>query len=52
MHQAGDSTPEMIGDLLQLPSVTVTIAGPALCSRLRLVAIRRRWQLPIAGQPE
>jgi hypothetical protein len=52
MRRAGDSTPEMIGGLLQLPSVTVTVAGAALCSRLRLEATRRGWQLPVAGQPE
>jgi uncharacterized membrane protein YeiH len=42
----------VIGDLLQLPSAPVTIAGAALCFGLRLVAIRRGWQLPIARQPE
>jgi uncharacterized membrane protein YeiH len=42
----------VIGDLLQLPSAAVTIAGAALCFGLRLAAIRRGWQLPIAGPPE
>lgn len=42
----------VIGDLLRLPSAAVTIAGAALCFGLRLAAIRRGWQLPIAGPPE
>jgi uncharacterized membrane protein YeiH len=36
------------GHLLQLPSLPVAIIGAALCFGLRLVAIRRRWALPVA----
>ena len=38
----------VIGGLLRLPSTPVTLAGAALCFGLRLVAIRRGWQLPTA----
>lgn len=38
----------VIGDQLKLPSVGVTIAGALLCFGLRLMAIRRRWALPVA----
>lgn len=36
------------GSLLHIPSTATTIAGAALCFGLRLMAIRRGWQLPIA----
>jgi uncharacterized membrane protein YeiH len=36
------------GHLLQLPSLPVAVVGAALCFGLRLVAIRRRWALPVA----
>jgi uncharacterized membrane protein YeiH len=39
----------VVGHLLQLPSVPVTIAGAALCFGLRMVALRRDWQLPTAN---
>lgn len=39
----------VVGDLLQLPSAAVTIVGAALCFGIRFMAIRRRWQLPVAG---
>src|SRR5690606_25018844 len=38
----------VIGDQLNLPSVGATIAGALLCFGLRLMAIRRRWALPVA----
>src|SRR5690349_10813638 len=38
----------VIGNVLQLPSAAVTIAGAILCFSLRLIAIRRGWHLPIA----
>lgn len=41
----------VIGHLLQLPSPATTIAGAALCFGLRLMAMRRGWRLPIAGEP-
>lgn len=39
----------VIGSLLHLPSTAATLAGAALCFGLRLMAIQRGWQLPIAG---
>jgi uncharacterized membrane protein YeiH len=38
------------GNLLDLPSTWATLAGAALCFGLRVVAIQRGWQLPVAGQ--
>lgn len=40
----------VVGRLVQLPSTAVTIAGAILCFAIRFVAIRRSWQLPIAGE--
>lgn len=40
----------VIGRALQLPSTAVTIAGAIICFGLRFFAIRRSWQLPVAGQ--
>jgi uncharacterized membrane protein YeiH len=42
----------VLGRLLHLPSTPVTLAGAALCFGLRLVAIKRRWQLPVARWPD
>lgn len=36
------------GDLLDLPSRPVALAGAALCFGLRIAAIRRGWELPSA----
>jgi uncharacterized membrane protein YeiH len=36
------------GSLLHLPSAPVAVAGAALCFGLRLIAIRRGWELPLA----
>jgi uncharacterized membrane protein YeiH len=36
------------GNIMQLPSTAVTIAGALLCFGLRFMAIRRGWQLPVA----
>jgi uncharacterized membrane protein YeiH len=38
----------VIGSLLQFPSTALIVAGVALCFVLRMVAIRCRWQLPVA----
>ena len=38
----------VIGNLLQFPSGPATIVGAALCFGLRVMAIRRGWQLPVA----
>ena len=37
------------GALLGLPTVATTSAGAALCLAMRLIAIRRKWNLPVAG---
>ena len=37
-----------VGHVLQLPSVPVALAGASVCFGLRLIAIRRGWQLPTA----
>ena len=36
------------GHALHLPPTAVALTGAALCFELRLMAIRRGWQLPIA----
>jgi len=38
----------VIGNFLRLPPALMSIIGAVLCFGLRLVAIRRGWQLPIA----
>jgi uncharacterized membrane protein YeiH len=40
----------VVGRAIQLPSTAVTIAGAIICFVIRFVAIRRSWQLPVAGQ--
>lgn len=40
------------GHLLQWPPAVTAPAGAALCFGLRVVAIRRRWALPTAPEPE
>ena len=40
------------GVLLRLPSVPVAIVGAVLCFGLRLLAIRRGWELPVAEGPD
>jgi len=35
------------GRMLELPSGLVAVAGAGICFGLRLLAIRRRWQLPL-----
>ena len=39
----------VVGRMLQLPSSLVAVLGAMLCFTLRYLAIRRRWQLPVAG---
>jgi len=36
--------------MLQLPSDATAIVGAALCFGLRVIALRRGWRLPIAGE--
>jgi len=40
----------VVGRLLQLPGTATTITGAIICFTLRFVAIRRGWQLPVAGR--
>jgi uncharacterized membrane protein YeiH len=40
----------VLGALLGLPTVATMSAGAAACFVLRMLAVRRGWQLPIAGQ--
>lgn len=42
----------VIGDAWQLPHTATALAGAGLCFFLRLLAIRRAWQLPTARPPE
>ena len=42
----------VVGRMLELPSTAITIVGAVLCFALRLMAIRRGWQLPVAGPAE
>ena len=39
----------VIGAALGLPSAATMIAGAVLCFGLRMLAVQRHWQLPIAG---
>jgi uncharacterized membrane protein YeiH len=39
----------VIASLMQLPSGPAALVGAALCFGLRALAIRRGWQLPVAG---
>jgi len=40
----------VVGYMLRQPATPVILAGAVLCFGLRLMAIRRGWQLPIAGE--
>ena len=42
----------VIGDALRLPSAAAATAGALLCFGLRLLAIRRKWHLPVAHPPD
>ena len=42
----------VIGDALRLPSTAAATAGALLCFGLRLMAIRRKWHLPVAHPPD
>jgi uncharacterized membrane protein YeiH len=41
----------VVGGMLHLPSTAVGVAGAGLCFGLRIIAMRRDWQLPVAGSP-
>jgi uncharacterized membrane protein YeiH len=40
----------VFGSLLGVPSTASALVGAGLCFTLRLVAIRRGWRLPVAGE--
>ncbi len=42
----------VIGDVLRLPPVPVAVAGASLCFLVRLMAMRRGWKLPVAGDSD
>jgi len=42
----------VLGIMLLVPASAAAIAGAALCFGLRLIAMRRGWQLPTARAPE
>ena len=39
------------GDSLQFPSAPVSVVAASICFGLRMISIRRGWQLPIAKPP-
>jgi uncharacterized membrane protein YeiH len=41
----------VVGGMLHLPSTAVAVAGAGSCFGLRIIAMRRDWQLPVAGSP-
>ena len=41
----------VLGRMLDIPAPVAAIAGAMLCFGLRFIAMRRRWQLPIARPP-
>jgi uncharacterized membrane protein YeiH len=40
----------VVGRMLNFPSTADTLAGAVICFGLRYFAVRRSWQLPIAGE--
>jgi uncharacterized membrane protein YeiH len=40
----------VVGRVVHFPPTAATLAGAILCFGLRLIAIRRSWQLPVAGE--
>jgi uncharacterized membrane protein YeiH len=40
----------VVGRVMHVPPTVATIGGAMLCFGLRFVAIRRSWQLPVAGE--
>jgi uncharacterized membrane protein YeiH len=42
----------VIGELLHIPPAITTIIGALICFGLRLMAIRRGWQLPVARRTD
>lgn len=46
------ATVVVVGQELSLPSGPTAVAGAAVCLALRLLAVWRGWQLPVAGEGE
>ena len=46
------ATVVVVGGMLQLPSIAVAVGGAGLCFGLRMAAIWRGWQLPVARPRE
>lgn len=44
------ATVVVVGALLELPSAATMFAGALCCFVLRMLAVRRGWQLPVAGR--
>ncbi len=42
----------VLGRTLQIPPSVAAVVGAALCFAIRFIAMRRGWQLPIAGPPQ
>lgn len=42
----------VVGSQLHLPSAPTAVVGAVICLGLRLISIRRGWQLPVAGGRE
>jgi len=40
----------VLGHVLNLPPTAMAVAGAAICFGIRFIAIRRGWQLPVAGR--
>lgn len=49
---AGASVVVIGGQVLQLPPTPIAILGALLCFGLRLIALRRDWRLPVAGDED
>jgi uncharacterized membrane protein YeiH len=52
MAALAGATVVVVGRVLQFHSTAGALAGAALCFGLRLIAIRRSWQLPVARWSE
>ena len=39
----------VVGEALHVPVTLVAVAGALVCFALRVIAVRRKWQLPTAG---
>lgn len=46
----GGATIVVLGNQIQIPSAIAAVLGAILCFSLRLIAVRRGWHLPIAGE--